>query len=76
MKVAYSEKARIPGELFNRYLALLRGSESKGGVDVSMLRRLVKHTLRGATVIIDNGRSEIHVLANHAHTPHLSREPR
>ena len=46
MKVAHSEKARVPGELFNRYLALLRGSGSKAGVDVPMLRRLVRHTLQ------------------------------
>ncbi len=64
MKVAHSEKARVPGELFNRYLALLRGSGSKAGVDVPMLRRLVRHTLQGATIIIDNARLEVHVIAN------------
>ena len=64
MKLAHADKTRIPGELFNRYLALLRGSESKGGVDVPMLRRLVTHTLQGATIIIDNARLEVRVIAN------------
>ena len=66
MKVAHSQKARIPGELFNRYLALMTGSKSEAEVDVRTLRRLVKHTLRGATVLIDNGRLEIHVIAKDA----------
>ena len=64
MKVAPLEKARISGELFNRYLTLLSQSGSDAGIDVSMLRRLVSHTLRGATMIIDNGRLEVHVIAN------------
>ena len=66
MKVALSEKARIHGELFNRYLALLRGSKIEAEVDVRTLRRLVRHTLGGATVIVDNGRLEIHVIAKDA----------
>ncbi len=64
MKLAHADKTRIPGELFNRYLALLRGSKSDGGVDLQMLRRLVWHTLRGATIIIDSVRFEVHALAN------------
>ena len=64
MKVAHSEKARIPGELFNRYLALLRGSESDEGVDLNLLSRLVEHTLQGAAIIIDNARLEVRVIAN------------
>ena len=64
MKVAHSEKARIPGELFNRYLALLRGAERDEGVDLSLLSRLVGHTLQGATIIIDNARLEVHVIAS------------
>ena len=64
MKVAHSEKARIPGELFNRYLALLRGSESDEGVDLELLSRLVGHTLQGATIIIDNARLEVRVIVH------------
>ena len=64
MKLAHQEKARMPGELFNRYLALLRRSESDGGVDLKLLSRLVGHTLQGATIIIDSVRFEVHALAN------------
>ena len=64
MKLAHQEKARIPGELFNHYLALLRDTGSAGGVDLQMLSRLVGHTLQGATIIIDNARLEVRVIAN------------
>ena len=64
MKVVLWEKTRISGELFNRYLALLSQPGSDAGVEVSMLRRLVGHTLGGATVMIDNGRLEVRVMAN------------